>query len=431
MKPFLALGIFGGLLVASSGASQGEAQPTVEAQLQQALDPIKAIDNHTHVLVPGPGFHPEADPGLPLVMRSTNPDFKRALLLRFRLLDTGTLRELADRGAGWKEEELQEGAAVYWNRNLDAAGVELALVNQSDPPPAGFSRFRWVAEGSALLFPHHDERTPARDPAAQAYVAEYLGMYRSALEEAGLSATPRTLQAYEDFMLATLKRWKARGAVAIKISNAYVRSLEFTDPVPTNAEARRLFTHKETQGEEGLSLQNHLVHQLLVAAGKVGMVVHVHTGLGRPPYLRLSDAAVRQLESTLAAPEMFDTSFVLLHGGDPDHADAAYLAIKPHVWVDTSSLPMLLPDRELRAALRTLLLYAPDKVLFGTDAGPMPSVPVGPEIHHIAMAHKMRRALYRVLAELVADKVVTLKQAIAMGQGVLRDNARRLYKLAP
>ena len=77
--------------------------------------------------------------------------------------------------------------------------------------------------------------------------------------------------------------------------------------------------------------------------------------------------------------------------------------------------------------LRKYLLFAPEKVLFGTDAASYPSVPGGADVHHLVVSRATRDALYLALAGLVRDGVIDHERAIAMGRGVLRENARRLY----
>ncbi len=41
-------------------------------EIASRLDEVRAIDVHTHLLTPG-SFRPELDPGMPLMLRSTNP----------------------------------------------------------------------------------------------------------------------------------------------------------------------------------------------------------------------------------------------------------------------------------------------------------------------------------------------------------------------
>jgi hypothetical protein len=56
-----------------------------------------------------------------------------------------------------------------------------------------------------------------------------------------------------------------------------------------------------------------------------------------------------------------------------------------------------------------------------------PSVPVGPEVQHVVLTAKLRRALYRALASLVEDGTIDLETAVELGRGVLRGNAERLH----
>jgi len=51
-------------------------------EIASRLDEVRAIDVHTHLLMPG-SFHPEFDEGMPLRLRSTNPDYAVALTERF------------------------------------------------------------------------------------------------------------------------------------------------------------------------------------------------------------------------------------------------------------------------------------------------------------------------------------------------------------
>ncbi len=60
-----------------------------------------------------------------------------------------------------------------------------------------------------------------------------------------------------------------------------------------------------------------------------------------PPFLRLQEGDVRNLENVLTDVAFFDTQFVLIHGGVFQFYDGAYLAMKPHVWADLSAMPFL------------------------------------------------------------------------------------------
>ncbi len=153
--------------------------------------------------------------------------------------------------------------------------------------------------------------------------------------------------------------------------------------------------------------------------------MHIHSSLGIPPFLRTMDADVRNLEPVLTDVRYFGTQFVLIHGGMPFVDHAAYLALKPHVWFDISAMPFLYTVPDFAAVLRRAITWAPDKVLFATDA--YPGVPGGADIHHIATSLIAREALSLALTGLVRDGVIDQDRAIAIGKGVLQGNARRLY----
>jgi predicted TIM-barrel fold metal-dependent hydrolase len=100
--------------------------------------------------------------------------------------------------------------------------------------------------------------------------------------------------------------------------------------------------------------------------------------------------------------------------------------LKPNVWIDISALAFLHPVPDFAAILRQYLIFAPEKVLYGTDAAAYPSVPGGADVHHLVVSRVTRDGLYVALSGLIHDGVIDERQAIEMGRGVLRENARRL-----
>jgi predicted TIM-barrel fold metal-dependent hydrolase len=170
-----------------------------------------------------------------------------------------------------------------------------------------------------------------------------------------------------------------------------------------------------------------MIRHIFLAAGRRKLPVHIHAAHGVPPFLRTHEADVRNLDTVLTDVRFFPTQFVLIHGGAPLVEYAAYLALKPHVWYDMSAMTFLYPVPELAQAIRTVLVFAPDKLLFSTDVGPYPSIPVGADLQHVAVSRTAREALALTLAGLVRDGVVDLETAVRMGENALRGNAERLY----
>jgi uncharacterized protein len=400
-------------------------------ELAERLDPVAAVDNHTHLLWRGP-FRPELDAGMPLGLRSTEPAYAAALTERFGVaVGRGGIVAAAEEAGRVRDQQVEQlGAAGYWHHHLDAIGTEVALVNQEAEDGADGKRLRWVPMASCLLYPLPAPAMAARGPQAAQDVAALQGELRRHLAGAGLAEVPADLDAYRAVLVRVLAGWAARGAVAVKFLDAYLRTIRYQD-VPAD-QARALYARGvtgELSREEYLAVQDHLARHLFLEAGRLGLAVHIHSSHGVPPFLRAEDADVRNLEPVLTDVRYFGTQFVLIHGGAPLVEDAAYLALKPHVWVDISAQPFLYAVPELAANLRMYLRYAPEKVLFGTDVAPYPGVPGGPEVQHVALSAKTRAALHLALAGMVRDGVVDLEAAVRMGEGVLRGNAGRLYGL--
>jgi predicted TIM-barrel fold metal-dependent hydrolase len=397
-------------------------------EIDRRLADVPAIDNHTHLLSPEQ-FNPEVDAMLPLGLRSTSAGMAAVLAERYGL-PTGTAPADGVKVARAARARMVEerGLAGYFYDHLNYTRTDIALVNQGSPEGTDGRRLRWVPFATDLLYPLPAELLMARNPGARSSITSYQKRLRGWMSEAGLEAPPADLNRYLRFADQTLARWREKGAVAVKFLDAYLRTLRFED-VPEER-ARRLYSDGlagALSREDYLAFQDFLARHLFLKAGELKLPVHIHCSGGMPPFLRLQEADVRHLELVLTDPRFFGTSFVLIHGGVPLVEEAAYLAVKPHVWVDVSAQPILFPVPDVAANLRKYLVFAPEKVLFGTDPGNYPSVPVGPEVLHASATRALREALSLALAGLVRDGVVSIDTAVQMGRGVLRDNARRLY----
>ena len=398
-------------------------------RLAAALDPVLAIDTHTHLLRPGK-FDPALAAKPPLMNRSTHSWFPSMLKARFGITaqptdSSSSLEAIAAARAALVKRLGEHG---YWMDHLDYTRTEIALVNSNSRQGIDEQRLRWVPHASTLLYPLPADHLMARSPSHKADITSAQKNLQGFLTEAGLTAAPPDLAAYVLFIDDTLRRWQKQGAAAVKFHDAYLRTLRIAD-VP-EAQAAALYVRGRTSPlarDEYLALQDFLWRHILLEAGKITLPVHVHSSLGVPPFLRSLESDVRNLEDVLADLNFFATPIVLIHGGVPWHEIAIYLALKPNVWVDISSMGFLFPVPDFAAALRTYLLFAPEKVLYGTDASSYPSVPGGADVQHLVLSRATRDALYLALAGLVRDGVIDHERAVAMGRGVLRENARRLY----
>ncbi len=400
-------------------------------RIAAALADTRVIDNHTHLVRRQP-LLANLDQEVPLLLRSGTSSHVSVLKSRFGIDWDPARAEALDRLGRERREGLiarAGGESAYWSEHLDLAGVELALENQEEPITPKNDRLKWVPQPTTLLFPLDSRSIEARNPG----VAMDVRLAREAIGRlftaAGLKGPSGTLAAYLAFVDAQLARWKGQGAVALKFYDAYHRTLLFRD-VP-RSRAAELYTRgliSPLERNDYLELQDHLARHIMLEAGRLKLPVQIHSSHGGGPFLRMIESDVRNLEEILADPRFFGTQFVLIHGGAPLIEQAAYLAgNKANVWVDTSALPFLYPTTELAAAFRKYLAFAPDRTLFGTDAGGSPTIPVGAEVQHLALMPAAREALTLALSELVRDGVFDEATALRIGKAVLRDNARRLY----
>lgn len=423
------------LLAAALAAAEGAPavrpwrQDPLFRRIAERLDAVRAIDNHTHLLDPG-AFDPKMDELTPLGLRSTHVAYREALRDRFGVsAPDADMAALSARGTAARAAMIARGgAAAYWTDHLDYTRTDIALVNQEFPEGTDGRRLRWVPNATTLLHPLPAGALMARSPGHEKDIADVQAKLKRFLTEAQLSEAPADLAAYVAFVDSTLDRWKGQGAVAVKFWDAYLRTLVFED-VPA-ATAATLYAKGRTaplSRDEYLALQDHLARHIFGAAGARKLAVHIHSSHGVPPFLRTLESDVRNLEPVLTDVRFFGTQFVLIHGGAPLVEHAAYLALKPHVWYDMSAMTFLYPVPDLAEALRKVLVFAPEKLLFSTDVSGYPGVPVGPDLQHVALSASAREALALALAGLVRDGEIDLETAVRMGKAALRGNAERLY----
>jgi predicted TIM-barrel fold metal-dependent hydrolase len=168
----------------------------------------------------------------------------------------------------------------------------------------------------------------------------------------------------------------------------------------------------------GKVVRDYCLRAALRAAKRHDRVIHLHCGGGDPDIVL---AHVRPQDVYGLLHDHMDQPIVLIHGGYPWMAEAAYIAsILPFVSIDLSEfLPWasLGIDRELE----TLLGVVPaGKILYGSDEASEPEV-------FWVSARMAREALERVLHRAVQRDFLTVAEAERIGRGVLAGNTARLH----
>jgi len=251
------------------------------------------------------------------------------------------------------------------------------------------------------------------------------------LKDTGQPTIPPTLTAYlDDVVRPTLRKQKAAGAVAIKFEAAYLRSLDFATASPEAADGiyRKHAAGDVAPAADYKILQDHLFHEIAAEAGRLDLVVQIHTGVGCGESFDVAGSDPARLTTVFNDPTLRGTTFVMLHGGAPFERHIVGLILKPNVYADTSVLELMQSPQELARTLRPWLETMPEHVMFGTDAGFF-----SPGMEWIETtwlgARKTRTALAIALNGMVHDGVITFDRAKELAELVLRRTALQIYHL--
>lgn len=236
---------------------------------------------------------------------------------------------------------------------------------------------------------------------------------------------------FDDLMTAWragLQGLRARGIVSLKSIAAYRTGLDVAPP--DEAGARAGFAALRREAERGgrvrladKPLLEYLLHEALAAASEQGVPIQFHTGYGDPDTdLRLGNPL--HLRRVYEEPRYQGAPIVLLHESYPYTREAAYLAaVYPHVYSDLSYAVPNLGRAELLAMTRAALAVAPyTKLLHSSDGHSIPE-------HVWLGAARGREIVGAVAEEMVANRELTPGAAEDAASSILRDNARRLYRL--
>lgn len=428
-------------LVLSTLRLEMRAQAGADPLLAAEIAKIKAIDNHTHVTrVVGPGEEDHEYDALPFELlesfplmvriRPDNLEYVRAwrALYGYRYTDMSEahVRELTNIK---RRVRMQHGDG-YPAWVLDQLGIQTMLANRIAmgrglTPP----RFRWVSYIDPLVLPLSNEVAKRANLDYRAFYPAEERLLKRYLSDLNLNALPSTLKDYlSKVVVPTLDRQKRDGAIAVKFEIAYLRGLDFANPL--ESEASRVYERWVKGGEppplDYKMLQDFLFRYVSREAGRLGLVVHIHVfDAGGGSYVQSGSHPVL-LDSVFNDPSLRKTNFVLVHGGYPFTKSTAGMLSKPNVWADFSAQDLLLYPRALSDILRNWLEYYPDKILYGTDASPSFGE-IGWEETGWLANQTARQALALALTGMMNDGQITRARALELARMVFRENAIKLY----
>ena len=420
-------------------AASAGAQDAIDAKLLADISRIRAIDNHMHGdpvdaarATRWKDDNPLGTPRYPEVvgLQRANPEWRTAwyALYGYNFSDSELphLKTLL----ATKRQTLARAGTNWPNIVLDAAGVEIALLNTVRPGAGQTNgRFRWVPYADPLLRPFAGETSWLGYSGGDLSIA-------TLLREVGFSRPPPSLTEYRiNIVNATLARWKKSGAVAVKFLSAYARAIDFevvdeatATPVYLKAvKGAEALTAGRTEAARGLSVRRDRRGGRRAATGRA----HPHRQWRRAVLQQRATPTRRCSRTSSIRVALRKTSFVLLHGGWPYHDLAQAMTDKPNTYVDFSAQTFYLGTHQLAAVLRDWLSWHPEKVLFGSDAYSDVDSPLNDwEEKEYLMTSKARRALAIALTAMMQNGEITRERALEIARLVLRDNAMKLYGLA-
>ena len=417
----------------------------VDSGLDAYIASIKAVDNHAHpmrTVAPGAPADTEYDAlpldglppfQLPVRLRPDSPGWIAAAqaLYRVRSDSFAVYRDALKAARERVARDLGTGFPAW---ALDQAGIDVMLSNRivlgaGLTPP----RFRWVAFDDALLYPLDTREEAARTPDTRALFPREAALLKRYLRDLHVEKLPATFDAYlRSVVVPTLESQRRAGAVAIKFEAAYLRSLDFDDA--DSAAAARTYGRYVAGGTpsrgEYKVLQDHLFRVIARESGRLGLAVHLHVAEGFGGFYATLGSAPHLLEHTFNDSTLRGTNFVIVHGGWPLVAETMSLLAKPNVYADLSLMSLALDPPQLAVTLRLWLAEWPEKVLFATDAFDG-GIDQGWEQGAWLGASTVRHSLARALTGMMRSGEISRARAEAIARMVMRENAVRLYHLAP
>jgi hypothetical protein len=411
-------------------------------RLLAAIRQIPIIDTHAHPALPGDpemdaltfepaGLSALGSSPLPLRLRATNVEYVQAFRALYDYPYTDLSSEHVQELAALRQTKRTALGLTYFNSVLDTVGITVSLANRvgMNNTPLDRSRFKWVPFVDPYLFPLNNAVYKKMNVDYRAFFSSEEKLLQRYLEQVETNR-PRTFDAYLRFVRESLARLKADGAIAVKFQAAYLRSLRFEDP--PQRRARRVYERyrntTEVPEEEYRDLQDYVFRFLLRESTKLGLPVHIHTGMGAGNAFRFTGAHPLQLENILSDPQYRQTNFVLIHGGYPFTREALLLASKPNVYIEPSRMTLMLYPLDLARIFKDWLTFSPEKILFSTDAASISDL-VGAEETYWLAAETGRQALALALSEMVQEGRCDEAEALRLARLVLHDNAARLYGL--
>ena len=230
------------------------------------------------------------------------------------------------------------------------------------------------------------------------------------------SKNQRRIESLDDYVAEIeriLEFGKSKGAVCLKTTTAYERTLEFSKVSKEQAAKAWGRPRAQSVPEDVKAFQDYVLWQIVALSAKLELPFQIHTG-----HARIQGSNPMLLVDMIAANP--DTKFILFHGGYPWIGETGAIATRHrNVWVDSVWLPTISYTMGKRAYQEWLEVMGSNRILWGADA------------HHAEGIYGATEYTRRCLSEALAEKVergeLREEHALRIGRQILRENALELF----
>jgi len=224
----------------------------------------------------------------------------------------------------------------------------------------------------------------------------------------------KTLEDYLAVLDRLFQKAKSAGAVCLKTTLAYERTLDFANVPKERAEKSFGRARAQLTPEERKDFEDFIMWRLVELSAKYELPFQIHTGQAR-----VQGSNPMLLVDLIAANPK--TKFILFHGGFPWVGETGVILMRhsSHVWIDSVWLPTLSYTMAKRAFHEWLEVMPSDRIMWGADCNHAEGIYGATEF--------TRRSLAEVLAEKIDRGELKEDHALRIGRQILRDNALALF----
>jgi len=175
--------------------------------------------------------------------------------------------------------------------------------------------------------------------------------------------------------------------------------------------------------KEVKAVMDHFVFLTAEKSVELDVPLQIHVGMGDAPIIDLRIANPILLHDFITDDSLKKAKLVLTHGGYPWIEEAGFLVNSyPNVFLDLSETIPFISIGIADKLMKLFEMTPTNKIMYGSDGYNIP------ELFWIS-ALETKRALSRVLNELVESDTIDVDWALEIAEQILSKNTKRIYKL--